>query len=581
MSAIPCELFVPEHEPAAEAVSHRMRPYQREAVDGVFGALEHSRSTLVVSATGTGKTIVMGHLINEWTGGRVMILAHRKELIEQGQDKVHAVTGERPSIEMAERYADIVGRTKVIVSSVQTQIAGRDGKGRMSRFDPMAFGLLLVDEAHRAVSKSYRAVIAYYMQGNPNLRLVGFTATPDRGDQQALGKVFETVAYRFPVYDASEQGWLTPIKQRTVRITGLDYSKCRTTAGDLNGVDLAQVLEAEEPLHQMATPIMELAEGRQTLVFCASVQHAERFAEILNRHRDGCARFVCGETPRDERRELFAAYGRREFQILTNYGIVTEGTDLPGIEVVVLARPTKSRALFEQMIGRGLRPLPGVVDGPPTAEARLAAIAASAKPYCEVIDFAGNAGKHKLVTVSDVLGGKYDEDVRDRAAKKAAKASERGVPADVAELLKASAQEIHDAEMKKQADQRAAEERRRMIIARSSYKTSEVNPFDLYDVRPPKEVRWDGVRRPTEKQLAALERYGIDASKSSIGEAGRLLSELAGRITPKQMSVLARAGYMPSEIKPLNLQEASRLIERVAANGWRRPQVDVPAEVMA
>jgi hypothetical protein len=226
--------------------------------------------------------------------------------------------------------------------------------------------------------------------------------------------------------------------------------------------------------------------------------------------------------------------------------------------------------------------LPGVVDGPVTAEDRKAAIAASFKPFAEVIDFAGNSGRHKLITVADVLGGKYDEDVREKAARKAAKSSEKGVPADVAELLKVTAQEMHDANVKKLADQAAEEERRRKIIANAKYHTKEVNPFDVYDVRPPRETNWIGIERPTEKQLEYLEKkYGIDASKSSKGEAGRLISQLKGRITQGQMRVLTRAGYTPGEIANLEISRASRLIERVKENGWRRPQVDVLAEVSA
>lgn len=554
------------------------RPYQEAAAAAVLKAFESSRSTLVVSATGTGKTCLFA-LLTQRMAGRSMILAHRDELIDQACSKVEHITGERPDIEKAGDYADIRRRrAKVVVSSVQTQNAGMGGKGRMTRFDPGDFDLLIVDEAHRAVAKSYRRAIDYYMAGNPNLKLLGVTATPDRGDAQALGKVFETVAFRFPIYDAIEQGWLVPIRQLSVTVKDLDLSRVRTKCGDLHGAELDAILRFESVLLGMATPLIELSRGRQTLVFCASVAHAERFAEMLSERYGASARFVCGETPKLERKQLFRDFGRRRFQFLCNVGVATEGTDIPGVEVVAMARPTKSRALFEQMVGRGTRTLPGVVDGPETPELRRAAIEASEKQYCEVVDFVGNAGKHKLITVADVLGGKYDEETRARAAKKAAASAKSGVPADVAELLKASDREILAAKARKLEAEKAEAEKRKHIVAQSAYRAQEINPFDLYDVKPPRECKWDKAPRPTEKQIEFLKQRNIDVTKSTKGEAGRLISAMMGRVTPGQAKVLTRAGYQTSEIRSLSVADASRLIDAVRNNGWKRLPTNNPTE---
>jgi superfamily II DNA or RNA helicase len=591
--AAPAEAAAPAAPPVADGEFHRlaMRPYQQAFVAAVIAEFRANRLVLAVSATGTGKTVSFAHLIDRMPADRrVLVLAHRDELIRQAAAKVHEITGERPAIEMGDEWADQGrGVRRVIVSSVQTQIAvsrhlGR--QARMTRFDPTQFCLLIIDEAHRAVSPSYRQVIAYYTGGNPDLCVLGVTATPDRGDAQALGNVFQSVAFRFPIFDAISQGWLVGVRQTTVKVVCLDLSKVGTTAGDLNGKDLAQVLEFERTLHEMAAPVLELARGRQTLVFCASVAHAERFSEILNRHRPGCSRWVCGDqakVSKEDRRRLFDGYARREFQVLCNVGVATEGTDLPGVEVVVMARPTKSRALYEQMLGRGTRPHESVASLLGRAAddaARLAMIAASPKPYMEVIDFAGNAGKHKLITPADVLGGNYSEAARAKAKKKAS--AKKGVPADVMELLRLSDAELAAATTAKQAKEKADADRRQRIVADATYRTKEIDPFDLYAVKPPEVRRWHGLPPATDAQVRALEKYGIDASETSRGEAGRLMGELRGRVTAKQASVLKRAGYDQAEIKELKADEASRLIDRVKLNGWRRPgAADIAAKAAA
>lgn len=551
-----------------------MRPYQRDALDATTGAFGTYRSVLVVSATGTGKTVYFAHLIDAVRDGRVLVLAHRDELIQQARDKIAAVTGSRPTIEKAGFRAD--PHSRVIVSSIQTQISrsARTGRCRMERFDPRDFALVIVDEAHRACSPSYRRVIAHYLDGNPGLKLVGVTATPDRHDQQALGRVFEHVAFRFPVFDAITEGWLVPVRQRSVRVTGLDLSGIRTTAGDLNGAELAATLQHEEMLHKMAAPTLDLAGCRQTLIFCASVAHAERFAEILNRHRPGSAASVSGQTDPDVRRSLFRDFGLRRFQFLANCDVATEGTDLPGVEVVVMGRPTKSRSKYEQMVGRGTRPhdsLAAALGALPTAGERRAAIAASPKPFCEVVDFVGNSGRHKLVTVRDVLGGHYGEPVRARAARKARERG--GVPVDILDLLRASQLEVADERRRREAAEERERRRRARVVAVASYRVQDVSPFALYDdVRPPRQVGFQKVPHATDRQVELLRRRGFDVSPTTLtkGDAGRLIAETAGRITVSQAKVLRRSGYTLDEVRGLTLGQASQLIDRVRANGWQR-----------
>jgi len=277
------------------------RPYQTEALDGIRSAFQQHDSALLVMATGLGKTITFSELSGEFMSlGRIMVLAHREELISQAYDKLLKITGCAPDVEMADYRANAYGvfRSQVVVSTIQTQISGMGGKGRMSKFDPDEFSLLIIDEAHHSAAKSYRRVIDYYRQ-NPKLKVLGVTATPDRADEKALGQIFESVAYEFDIRAGVDAGWLVPIRQQSVYVNGLDYSNIRTTAGDLNGKDLARVLEFEEALHGIASPTIELCGDRKALVFAASLAQAERLTEILNRHKDGSARWVHGGTPKD------------------------------------------------------------------------------------------------------------------------------------------------------------------------------------------------------------------------------------------------------------------------------------------
>lgn len=543
----------------------KLRPYQQQACDAIFEQFEKTNSTLAVMPTGTGKTVLFASAIDRMPPGRVMVLAHREELITQAAAKIEAVTGHVPEIEMADQWADrsMFERARVVVSSIQTQCAGKNG-GRMRRFNPDHFNLVIIDEAHHAVADSYQKVIDHYQQ-NPNCKLLGVTATPDRTDEAALGKVFASVAFVYEITDAINDGWLVPIRQQSVEVAGLDFSSVRTTAGDLNGKDLAAIMEYEKNLHEIAHPTIELARGRKTIVFAASVAHAERLCEIFNRHKADCARWVSGNTPKDERRQIVEQYAANRFQFLCNVGCFTEGFDDPGVELVSLARPTKSRALFAQMVGRGTRPLPGVVDPHETAEDRVEAIALSAKPCVEVIDFVGNTGRHKLVTVADILGGNYDDDVVARAAK-AAKEKKEGTPADVLEELEKAKAEIR---AEQEAARKKEEARRKKLVAKAEYRVRSVDPFDVLGIEPKRERGWDTGRQPSDKMVAMLERNGIENPRSlSYNDAKQLIDKIIKRrehgwCSFKQAKVLKQHGYDP---KGIRFKEASQIIDQIFGN---------------
>jgi superfamily II DNA or RNA helicase len=356
-----------------------IRPYQRRALDSISKCLAADGSTLLVAATGTGKTFMLSHAIKENCPGgkRVMVLAHREELITQNAKAIERVLGEPCDIERAGMHADLPGtlraKAKVIVASKDSLHARR-----ISRFNPSEFGLIVTDEAHHAPSQSYQSIYDYFT-GVPHL---GVTATPDRHDEEALGQVYKSVAMVYDIADAIHDGYLVPVKARTVIVEGLNLNLISTTAGDLNQGELAAQLEAERPMHEVAASITREIGTRRAIIFTVSVRQAERLSEILNDYQPNSSRWICGATPEDRRKADLAAHRSGECRYMVNVGVLTEGYDDPGVSMIVMARPTKSRSLFAQCLGRGTRPMAASIDGIADADGRKAAIAASVKPDC-------------------------------------------------------------------------------------------------------------------------------------------------------------------------------------------------------
>jgi superfamily II DNA or RNA helicase len=545
----------------------KLRQYQVEAVEAVQSAWREDDSTMIVLPTGGGKTIVMAELIRRVFPRRVMFLAHREELIFQARDKVESVSGFVAEIEMGEMRSNGEGSLtapQVVVSTVQTQTSGGDGGGRMGKFLPDDFGYLFIDENHHSVAKSYRRVINYYRQ-NPRLKVLGVTATPDRADEAALGQVYQSVAYDYEILDAIREGWLVPIEQQMVHVSGLDLSQVRTTAGDLNGADLAAVMEFEGVLHGIADPTITLAGKRKTLVFTASVAQAERLSDIFNRHRPGSSEWVCGKTDKERRRKMISDYAAGKIQFLVNVGCLTEGFDDPGVEVIVMGRPTKSRSLYAQMAGRGTRPLPGIVDGLETDDERKTAIASSAKQSLLVLDFVGNSGRHKLMTTADILGGNVSDEAIARAV---ARAEREGGPVRMDEAL---TEEEEKLKAEHEQARLAEQARRANLRGKTQFKIVNVNPFDVLAISPRRERGWDIGKRLSEKQEAVLLRQGIDPSTMPYSQAKQLLNEIFRRwdgslCSFRQAAILKKYGYDSN----ISREDAKKTIDTIAANGWRR-----------
>lgn len=526
------------------------RDYQLKCIDAVFEQWKTVRSTCVVAATGLGKTFIFSHVIDRMRPKRALVIAHRKELIEQAQSSIMRAVGLKSDIEMGWQSADdtMWHKTPVVIATVQSLISGKEKK-RMCKWKPQEFGLIVCDEFHHGTSQSYRTIFDYFKQ-NPELKILGVTATPDRADEEALSQVCDSVAFHYDILDGVNDGWLVPITQQFCPVSSLDFSHVRTTAGDLNEGDLARIMEAEENVQGVCHPTLEVLYGlepktlsnmpvpewtgflanlgrpaRRAIVFTVSVAQAEACCNILNRVVPGIAEWLCGKTNKEDREAILNRYQNGRTRVVVNCAVLTEGFDAPATEVIIMARPTKSRSLYTQMVGRSTRPLPGIVDGIATPEERKAIIGASEKPRCRIIDFCGNSGRHKLICALDILGGKRESDVIESAI---SKAKEDGKPVTVLKILNNAEAELE--RKKQEAAKRAllAEEaRKRGIVAKADFHHVHVDPFGQQSFYKANGKHRDAGPPATEKQKRVIGQYGINPQNLSKKKAGWILNILA------------------------------------------------------
>lgn len=526
-----------------------LRPYQTECLDAI--AREHAtvRSTLIVLATGLGKTTIFADWIarrRQQLGGRALVVAHRQELVQQAADRIRLQTGASVGIEMADSTADSLIPQDVIVASVQT-LAQRK---RLQKFDRWEFTSVVIDEAHHSTAAGYRAILDHFSAS----QVLGVTATPDRLDGIALGGIFDSCAYRMEMQAGIAGGFLVPIIAKRVVVESLDLSKVKSRNGDLSEHDLQQAMTVDKVLHEIAGPLVREAGTRSTIVFTPGVEFAHALVDVLPGYTASKARAIDGTTPRDERRRTLEAFARGDVQFVVNHGVLTEGFDAPLTACIAMARPTKSRALFAQCVGRGTRPAPGKTD-------------------LLVLDFTGNAGRHVLVSPLDVLGG---EELPEVVKKRAQELVDEGQSLDVAR------QQAEEEEWERSAFERLEaedEERRRKarITAEARYSASIVDPFGVLGVEARKGD--EGGPRLTGGQRSALERFGVELGNVSRRQASKMLEELGNRArqglaTWKQARWCAKNGY------PTNLSraDASRVMDAWASNGWRRPAADPLAQ---
>lgn len=578
----------------------KMRDYQIRIIGNVHKAFEKHQRTLIVAATGTGKTQMFSHIAKTFLDGgkRVMVLCHRDELIQQACARLRTITGIVPDVEKADQWSheeSLHGKPPLVVSSMQTQ-----STGRMNRFKPSEFGLVIADEAHHAAAKSWAKVIDYYAE-NPECKILGVTATPDRSDGQLLGTMFNSVADSYTLIEAVEDGYLVPVRPWTIQIDGLDFSRIKNVAGDFNQGELEEAMMFEEPLHGVAYATIETACGlpqdtlrqwkddpdrakklaeilagrtaKKCLVFCVSVAHAERMAEIFERWLPDSADVVSGKLCDDDRAERLGWFKRGEIRFLCNCMIATEGFDEPSIEMIIMARPTKSRSLFVQMLGRGTRPAEEIahqLGELATAEQRVSMIEESTKPHVAILDFVGNSGRHEIVTTVDIFGDGYEPEEIERARELAADGQ-----LDAQDALEQSREELEQKRRESELRRKEAEEKRRRqameagrqgLVGAASYQKQELNEWD----NPPDDIlpKHANVLQKAKVPIKDIKGW----TQPQVGELCRkiVMHWQLGLCSYKQARCLQRAGWTKDELERMTFDEASANIGRLAANGWRR-----------
>ena len=522
-----------------------LRPYQEEAKQAVFRQWEAGTlHTLLVLPTGCGKTIVFAKVIEECVrqGDRVLILAHRGELLEQAADKLHKATGLRCATEKADQTC-LGSWYRVVVGSVQSFMR----QSRLKRFSEDYFDTVIIDEAHHCLSDGYQRVLEHF----PNARVLGVTATPDRGDMRNLGEYFESLAYEYTLPKAIREGYLSPIKALTIPLK-LDLSGVGIQAGDFKAGEISTALDPY--LHQIAEEMGRYCRDRKTVVFLPLIKTSQKFRDILNEAGFQAAE-VNGES--GDRAEVLTDFEAGRYNVLCNSMLLTEGWDCPSVDCIVVLRPTKVRSLYCQMVGRGTRLAPG-------------------KDHLLLLDFLWHTERHELchpaslICESDEVAKKMTENLEEAA----------GCPVDLEEAEKTAAADVvaqrEEALAKKLSEMKR---RKRALVDPLQFEMS-IQAEDLSGYVPA--FGWE-MAPPSDKQKTTLEKLGILPDEiDSAGKASKLLERLEkrkqeGLSTPKQIRRLEMYGFQ--HVGSWSFEAAKNMIDRIAAGGWKgAPRGIIPQE---
>ena len=515
-------------------MGQELRPYQQQARDRIHAEWDagHTR-TLLVLPTGTGKTIVFASVAADQVraGDRVLILAHRGELLEQAADKLQRSTGLVSAVEKAESTC-LDSWYRVVVGSVQTL----QRPARLERFPRDYFGTIIIDEAHHAITDGYRRILDYFS----GAKVLGVTATPDRGDMRNLGEVFDSLAFEYKLTDAIKEGYLCKIMAQTIPLQ-LDITSVTMSGGDYAVGDLGTALDPY--LEQIAAEMARRCKSRKTVVFLPLIKTSQKFRDLLNTYGFRAAE-VNGQS--DDRRQVLADFDAGKYNVLCNSMLLTEGWDCPSVDCVVVLRPTKVRSLYSQMVGRGTRLSPGKTD-------------------LLLLDFLWMTDKHELCRPADLVC----ED-RTVARQMTEHLAETGCPEDIEEAAAQASEDV--VAQREEALAKQLEEQRRKkakLVDPLQYEMS-IQAEDLAGYVPA--FGWEA-GPPSEQQTAALEKLGIlpDAVESA-GKAALLLDRLnkrrdEGLTTPKQIRCLEKYGFQ--HVGTWSFEAARHMINRIAAQGWR------------
>ena len=512
-----------------------LRPYQAEAKAAVFEQWDKGAfKTLLVLPTGCGKTIVFAKVAEDCVrqGYRVLILAHRGELLEQAADKIKKSTNLGCATEKAEQTC-LGSWFRITVGSVQSM----QREKRLSQFSENYFNVIIIDEAHHCISDGYQKVLKHF----PSAKVLGVTATPDRGDMRNLGEFFESLAYEYTLPKAIREGYLSPIKAMTIPLQ-LDLSGVSIQSGDFKAGDIATALDPY--LHQIADEMMKYCRDRKTVVFLPLVKTSQKFKEILNEKGFKAAE-VNGESK--DRAEVLEAFDKGEYNVLCNSMLLTEGWDCPSVDCVIVLRPTKVRSLYSQMVGRGTRLCEG-------------------KSHLLLLDFLWHTERHELCHPADLICEKKE------VARKMTENLEgtAGCPMDLEEAeRKASEDVIAEREESLAKQLQEMRTRKKKLVDPLQFEMS-IQAEDLSGYVPA--FGWE-MAPPSDKQKQELEKRGILPDEiDNAGKANLILDRLhkrqeEGLTTPKQIRCLEKYGFQ--HVGTWTFEAGKNMIDRIAACGWR------------
>ena len=521
-----------------------LRPYQQEARDSIFHEWEKGvHRTLLVLPTGCGKTIVFAKVTEQCVqdGDRVLVLAHRGELLDQAADKIAKSTGLGCATEKAEQSC-LGSWFRITVGSVQSMMR----ESRLNRFPEDYFNTIIVDEAHHCISDSYQRVLHHF----PEARVLGVTATPDRGDMKNLGQVFESLAYEYTLPRAIREGYLSPIRAVTIPLK-VDLTSVGVQSGDFKAGDLGTALDPY--LEGIANEMEKYCKDRKTVVFLPLVKTSQKFRDILNAHGFHAAE-VNGES--SDRAEILKDFEKGRYNVLCNSMLLTEGWDCPSVDCIVVLRPTKIRSLYCQMVGRGTRLSPG-------------------KDHLLLLDFLWHTERHELchpahlICESSEVAGKMTENLEKAA----------GCPVDIEEAERTAAEDVVAQREEALAKQLAEMKRRKRKLVDPLQFEMSIQAEDLSGYVPA--FGWE-MAPPSDRQKKTLEKLGIMPDEiENAGKAAKLLDRLdrrrrEGLTTPKQIRFLESRGFR--HVGTWQFETARKLIDRIAGNGWMIPRDIVPAE---
>lgn len=512
-----------------------LRPYQSEAKTAIREEWNKGNNkTLTVLPTGTGKTIVFSSLAGELAkeGETVLTLAHREELLAQAIQKQYSVTGILPSLEKADSSC-LKYHSPLVVGSIQTI----SRVNRLERFPRDFFSTIIIDEAHHALSPSYLAVLEHFQDA----KVLGVTATPDRADKKELGKVFNSLAYEYSMRDAIQQGYLVPIKAQTIPLK-IDISSVHTSMGDFDANELQEALTPY--LNEIADNMLKYCRGRKTVVFLPLIAISQQFTRILNSKGFKAVEVNGGS---QNRSEIIQAFSDGKYNVICNAMLLTEGWDCPSVDCVIVLRPTQSRGLYQQMVGRGTRLSPE-----------------TCKKDLLLLDFLWMTAKHNLCKPCSLVAKSKD------IADKMTQIIELG---DCVDLMEAEAQGERDvlAERENSLAEKLKENRckKAQLVDPMQYIFS-IEAEDLSNYEP--QFMWEAMPA-SESQLKTLSKFGIDVNTVTCkGYASMLLNKLMKRskenmATPKQIRCLERFGY--EHVGMWKFETANKIISILAGVGWK------------